>query len=367
MAVKASILVPLKFFPSREQLEPLCPDGFLDVKDFDETADIKWKGLSLSLSRVQPAHVGAQLMRVVDHANQHGGNAALETRLLHTLAIYELEVSPDFDEQGRAMRVVSGIVDAADGLFFFDGELFASGGRALLLGGEPLEPPSAERVKLRAQVLLALSMRGLLDQDAGTPNEAKAEELRQQLHDWCEGELLDELETEERVFLATPIGQVPPQLVIDAVWRAEGAQVLLWALGARALPAHDAQEHPYTVAREAGVMAKAPAALERPKLRPLQELEAMRKTLLGLHWRIREHGVQPGPRELARIAASHFGGFSIAGVALAEGDLSIKGQPLSKAAEADVSLVRSIAHERHLAANWLIGTHESYARVNTPT
>lgn len=359
MPASCALLVPLPFFPSRAQLEPLCPDGFLEVSDFDETAEVRWKGLSVKLSRVPPSHVAERVQAVIAHAQQNGGNAALETRLMHTLAVYECEVSPDFDDDGRAMRVVSGIVDASGGLLFFDGELFAAGGRALLLGGEALVPPTPERVRDRAHVLLALSMRGLLEQDKGTPDEAEAEALRVRLHDWVESGLLEELEPEEREFLATPIGQAPPQLVIDAVWRAEGAQVLLWALSARPLPAFDAQEHPYSVAKESGVMSALPAALQKPKLRSAESLEAQRKQLLGLHWRLRELGVRPGPVDFVKFSKSAwFGAFSLEGVKLKGTDLAIP---------EDVKLASSIAHERHLAANWLIGVNEVYSAINTPT
>lgn len=368
MPARCSIFVPVPFFPNRSQLEPLCGDGFVEVSEYDERAQVKWKGVSMTLARVTPSEVPDRLQGLIAHANQNGGSPALETRILHALAVYDVEITPDFDEAGRAMGVVSGVTDAADGLCFFDGEIFAAGGRALLSKEEALAPPPAERVRDRAHVLLALSMRGLLEQDAGTKDETKAEAMRAQLQDWVEGRLDQELEPEESEFLSTPIGQADPGLVVDAVWRAEGAQVLLWALNARPLPRHDQQEHPYDVAKAAGVMGEVPRVLAAPKLRSLAELEAKRKTLLGVHWRVRELEARPGPVDFVKFSKSAwFGAFSLEGVHLAGADVAFGEQPVTRVKKDEFSLVRSIAHERHLAANWLIGVHESYTRVNTPT
>jgi hypothetical protein len=110
---------------------------------------------------------------------------------------------------------------------------------------------------------------GLFDEDAGKPDEPEAEALRAKLATWLErhAALRDELEAHERTVLMAPIGKAKRQTIIDAVWAAEGAQVLLFALGARALPAHDDQEHPYKIAREIGVLgATPPALLDGPEL-----------------------------------------------------------------------------------------------------
>ncbi len=368
MTANCALYVPVDFFPSRSQLEPLCPDGYLEVSDFDETALIKWKGLSVKLSRMPPSEVGRHLQGFIGFARQHGANAALETRIMHTRAVYGCVVEPDFDEAGRVMRLVAGIADAADGLCFVDGEVFGPGGRGLLLGGEPLVPPSPQRVRARAQVLLALSMRGLLEDDAGGPDAKEAEALRQALFDWAEGELSEELEPEERAFLAAPLGEPPRQLIVDAVWRAEGAQVLLWALGARPLPAPDAQEHPYEVAKQSGVMTGLPKALSSPRLVAPDVVEAQRKVLLGVHWRLREFVREPAPMDFVKFSkTAWFGAFSLEGVPVAESDLAIDGAAISKAGADRVKRVSSTAHERHLAANWLIGVNERYSAVDTPT
>lgn len=368
MTAHCALYVPVDFFPSRAQLEPHCPDAYLEVKGFEEEAVIKWKGLEVKLSRMPPSSVASHLQGFIGYVKEHQGNAALETRILHTRAVYGCVIEPDFDEAGRVMRLVGGLTDAADGLAFIDGEVFGPGGRGLLLGEEKLVPPSAQRVLLRAQVLLALSLRGLLEEDAKGPHHERAEGLRQTLFDWAEETLSEELEPEEHQFLAASLGEPEEHLVIDAVWRAEGAQVLLWALGARPLPAFDRQENPYDVAQESGVMNELPSSLLHPKLVSVQTLEARRNTLLGLHWRLREVTREPGVVDFVKFAQSAwFGAFSIEGVPLVGGDLAVGGVAVSKLEPSKLELVNSIAHERHLAANWLIGVNVNYSAVNTPT
>jgi hypothetical protein len=367
MTANCALYVPVDFFPSRAQFEPFLGDGLLELSDFDEVATVTWKGLTLRLSRMPKSAVADHLQGFIGYARSRGGNDALVTRILHTRAVYGCVIEPAIDDAGRAMKVVAGITNAADGLCFLEEEVYAAGGRPLL-SEAPLQPPTAERVRDRAWVLLALSVRGLLEEDAGTPDAAEAEAQRQVLFDWAESTVPHELEPEERAFLAAPVGTPNRSLVVRAVWRAEGAQVLLWALNARALPRHDAQEHPYTVAREAGVMAQVPGALQRPTLRTPAAVELLRKTLLGVHWRLRELGVNQGKVDFAGYAKrAWFGAFSLEGVPLADGDLSVDGVTLALAKSERVQLARSIAHERHLAANWLIGTHDVYSSVNTPT
>jgi hypothetical protein len=214
-------------------------------------------------------------------------------------------------------------------------------------------------------------MRGLLDEDAGKPDEPEAEALRVKLATWLErhAALRDELEAHERTVLMAPIGKAERQTIIDGVWAAEGAQVLLFALGARALPAHDDQEHPYKVAREIGVVgATPPALLDGPRLTSLEELLRLQRRLLAIHWRAVNQRVRPGAVDFLGLASKEFlRGVDLAGLALVEGDLSVHGASFSRAAPSDLQTVSSIARERHRAANWLIGVHATYSRVITPT
>jgi hypothetical protein len=220
-------------------------------------------------------------------------------------------------------------------------------------------------------VLVALSMRGLLDQNANTPNEEHAHVLRMHLIRWLETwpELSAEAEPAELVLLGTPIGKGREQALTDAIWRAEGATVLLWALGARDRLAHDEQQHPYEMARECNVLEeKRPALLERPQLRPEADLQWQRRRLLAIHWRLVEQRVRPGPVAFLSLPDCGFSGeVDLEGIPVADGDLSIGGQPVFQADPMRVAIAAAVAAERHHAANWLVGVHPLYSRVVTPT
>ena len=149
-----------------------------------------------------------------------------------------------------------------------------------------------------------------------------------------------------------PVSEADPQAIADAVWRAEGAQVLLWALGAQALPPHDVHDNPYAVAKALGVLRKEdPEILTTHSLRSGEDLTARQRQILGLHWRFREHDMHPGPVDMESFAAKYWGGFTLEGVRLIDGDLAVGDMAISAADPNDVANARSIALERHQAAN----------------
>ena len=372
MTTNATVYAPVHVLPERGHLEPLAPGATIEREAEAARIILSWPGLRVILSRMPDAEMGRHLHWLQGLVRSKGGGEALATRTLATLSVYGFVVEPQFDREGRAMRLVGGLTAATDGLCLLeDGKLYDAAGRELLDGPPVLGPPAAERVAARALVLLALSMRGLLEEDAGKPDEPQAEALRVKLATWLErhAALRDELEAHERTVLIAPIGKAQRQAIIDAVWAAEGAQVLLFALGARALPAHDDQEHPYKVAREIGVLgATPPALLDGPQLASLEELLCLQRRLLAIHWRAVNQRVRPGTVDFLKLASKDFlRGVDLTGIAVVDGDLSVHGASFSRAAPSDLEIVSSIARERHHAANWLIGVHATYSRVVTPT
>ncbi|PZR04362.1 MAG: hypothetical protein DI536_34435 [Archangium gephyra] len=367
MTDHCTLYVPLPFFPSADQLTPLARGAKVEVNDAARTARITWRGLEVQLTCLPPGDVGEHLQGLAGYVAANGGNPALQTRVLHTRSVYGCTIEPGFDDEGRVAAFVGGLAHAANGLRFEGGDLFGPDGRSILRDGA-LPTPDARRVLARARVLLALAVRGLLEDDTGTPQQADAEALRQKLAAWANAEVADELEPDERDFLHAPLGKVDRQDVVNAVWQAEGAQVLLWALKLQPLPPHDGQVHPYEVAKTTGVLSPPPPALHAATLRPAGEIEALRRALLGIHWRLVEFRVKPGPVDFVAFAQKNwFGGFSLSGVALADKDLAVGGVPLSQAEPQQVGLTSSIALERHRAANWLIGAEPVYSRVVAPT
>jgi len=61
---------------------------------------------------------------------------------------------------------------------------------------------------------------------------------------------------------------------------------------------------------------------------------------------------------------AHFGGFDLTGIPVAEGDLAVGGEPLSKVPERAVRIALSIAMERHRAAGWLMGVSPRWSELD---
>jgi hypothetical protein len=230
---------------------------------------------------------------------------------------------------------------------------------------EAYEPPTAERVARRLLAVLALAWRAWLEEAPVPEAQARLEDLRA----WLEAQgLLGELEPEELALLRMPPGSWRMRERIDRSWAGEGAAVLAWALGLVELPPHDTLVDPQGLWREAGLLDAAPAALRAPSLRPPAEREWLGRRLLGLHWRLRDFTLRPHGMDYARFAREcWFGGFDLAGIPLAAGDLAVDGAPLAAAPPEAVRRALSIALERHRAINWLEGQHPLWSEVDTST
>lgn len=371
MPDNATVYAPIRFFPNEEQLRPLAGDAAVSVDEAAQRATVRWPdGPSLSLSRMPDDRMGQHLSGLRGFILEQGGGDGLAIRALSALSVYGMVVEPGFDDAGRVMAFVAALTGATDGLCLLGGDIVDKTGTSLLAGG--VQTPAAARVARRALVLLTLSFRCLLEDDAGTADESEAEALRQKLAAWLERtpDLATEAEAHELQLIEVPLGTVDQRAITNGVWRAEGAQVLLWALGARELPAHDEQEHPYDVARAVGVLGEGPPKLyENLSLRAPESLDWMRRRLLGLHWRLTENRVNPSAsvdfREFSE--ENWFGGFDLEGIGLVEGDLAVGDAPVTQADPSRIALASSTAMERHRAINWLVGAHPIYSRVPTPT
>lgn len=243
-------------------------------------------------------------------------------------------------------------------------------------GFEP-SPPSAERVARRALALVAVTVRAYNEAEThGT----EAAGLHRELLNWVrDAGIEDELEgpdpsvprwVDERSVVMAPPGGLDAQAQTDASWRAEGLAVLAWALGLYELPAHDEPADPFTLweTLEDGDAAKARALLASATLRPREEIEALRKRLFALHWRLRDFTLNPRRMDFAEIArTAWFGPLDIAGLPLAEGDLAIRGVPIDQADPALFGAVHSATMERHKAANWLCDGPERYSDADIAT
>lgn len=122
------------------------------------------------------------------------------------------------------------------------------------------------------------------------------------------------------------------------------------------MPSHDELVNPQALIRSLGfqdaVLAR--ELLAAPILRPADELEVMRKQLLGLHWRLRNFSLRPEAMDFLAFSKNcWFGHFDISPFRLIDNDLAVGDFPISDAPEDLVQRSSSCAMERHQAINWL--------------
>jgi len=237
---------------------------------------------------------------------------------------------------------------------------------------EPLDdpvPPAPERVAQRALALTAVAARATLELDA--PQMDDPEFHRQRLLKWI-GELGigDELEPDEWEVLQRPVGRLEQQSFVNAMWRVEGLGVLAWALQRYELPADDELVTPPDLYQSMRLFKadEAREILEEPNLRPIEELDEMAIHLLMLHWRVRDFSLRPEPMDFVAFSKkSWLGEFDISRFRILDNDLAIGNAAIADAPADEVGRVQSLAMERHLAINWLMGDAELYSDVDTST
>jgi hypothetical protein len=190
---------------------------------------------------------------------------------------------------------------------------------------EKPEPPTPERVARRALALAAVAARALLEQN--DPTEAWVAKFHQDTLEWVEDVGIgEELEPEEWKVLQRPPGRLDQRAQINATWRVEGLTVLAWALNRFPLPSYDELVNPQTLVRSLGFadVERARALLTNPTLRPLTELEVLRKQMLGLHWRLRDFTLRPGGMDFQEFARDcWFGPMDLSLFRLCNGDLAL--------------------------------------------
>jgi hypothetical protein len=227
-------------------------------------------------------------------------------------------------------------------------------------------PPSAKRVADRALVLASLSCRGAIEQDAGNP---KAEGFRQHVWEWlkqCGAE--SEAEPSEREILQTSLGKLSREQHAAATWQAEGLMVLTWALRRAEFLDYEAVANAKALADSLGWLTEDVSALWVAQLRPISELQELADRLFALDWRQADYQLNKKPlnfQEFAEVA--WFGPLKVEGLRFVDGDLSIGGEPISKADEQARGMCRFTTMNRRRAAEWLIGQTDVYSEVDLST
>jgi hypothetical protein len=330
------------------------------------------------------------------------------------------------DDKDPRLEVVYAVAALLDGLLFTPSALRDARGRVLYgAGGEVEEnpdavwprvvgevhlgdaasprptntehavhPPKPARVVRRALALTAVTARAILEQGGvnlgfGSPKWnplpwfqhmlAGQADQHQKLLQWVQ--LLgihEEFEPDEWKVLQRPPGRLKPEQQINSTWRLEGLGVLAWALGRFELPPYEQLVKCHSLWRSVGMpkVAACKGLLADPTLRPLPELQALRRRLLAINWRLTNFYVRPTAIDFIGVTEASFGNYDrtawfssqeVAQLPLVEGDLAIRGARLDRISPDEFSIARSIAHERHRAANWLCEGPDEYSATDVST
>ena len=191
----------------------------------------------------------------------------------------------------------------------------------------------------------------------------------------------EEATAKERGILEKSFFEITEREQIDASWRAEGLQVLMWALGMlEKLPAYDIAM-PKEVLN--GILSSDVAQfVAESQLRERSEIERARRVAEFWHWRSRTRQlIERGDKlpEDPKMKASGFRTFDdIVRTSAERGtadrlfvaidqDFPANGKAYRDLTAEEWARVRSITMERHFALNWLCGHAPANRWEETPT
>lgn len=280
-----------------------------------------------------------------------------------------VSIEPGLDSEGQCARFLSAVAARTGAVVLRDdGTIADAAGRTLAYPAtdqeDPLafrreaEPPPPVRVARRALVLVALAWRGQLE--ASRTPVAVAQHAVWKA--WVERQgLVEEMDGAEQALFASTYGTLTERQIIHCGWGIEGAAVLAWALRLLELPAPDTKVSPSDLASALGLFSAQPPALAAG-LRPRADLAAMTARLFGVAWRLLRFEAAPSTFDFVGFSReAWFGGFGLEGVPVLEGDLAIRGAPISKAPPDAAAEATSIAVERFRAARWLDGRQAAWS------
>ena len=261
-------------------------------------------------------------------------------------------------------------------------------------GRKKKRPPTTKDVAQRAIALshvvryaFAIPQRGRMKDPASLPPDelakfrAAAEKVRDEY--WASlGPYREELTPKEREFAGTTMETMTARQHVNASWRLESFQVLLWSIGAlERLPPWDE--------RAAHDLVKVPAAAMGPKflalsvMRPRTELERQRQLAETWHWRSRTRRlIEEGETFEASPEMKKAGLDSYDAIVrfttkqleksgelqqVVDEDFGVGGKAYRDLSDEEWANVTSITVERHFALNWLCGYAPENRWDETPT
>lgn len=350
------------------------------VADANRLVALRGGGAEVRVSLMPAAEIAGHLdgLRGYVQARCAVLTPELAGRVDETRQVLGLVIEPGFRHGDMVWHWLAALARAGSGMIFLAGAFLDERSRPLAAPpGLSLETtrgrdqrtrtaPDAARVLRRTWALASVAERGFIEAAARPDSDGALFRLRA----WIDlSGTRTELEPEERALVDAPLGSLHRQQIVDATWRSEGVAVLAWALGLAELPAHDEQADTETLAAAIGFVPLAPEArAPTPILRPADELERAERRLVGIHWRVRELQVSPGPVDFVRFSQdAWFGDFDLFGIPVMDRDLAVGGAPISRADDDLVRITSSIAAERHQAIAWVCGDDSVYSAVVTST
>jgi hypothetical protein len=204
-----------------------------------------------------------------------------------------------------------------------------------------------------------------------------AQMFRQQREKLRSAGLWDHMEKSEQEFMNVGIFETTMRQRVNASWLAESIMCLLWALGCgERVPAYDQQSDP----RSNSVLAAdlLGGATRQVKLRPHEEIERERDRAELWHWRCRTHKLLASGQipdtlpdgtpmmEIIRMTAEKAAEEGVFAQPIG-GDFPVFSKAFREVSEDELSLLTSVAMERHKALNWLSGYAPGNRWSETPT
>lgn len=196
------------------------------------------------------------------------------------------------------------------------------------------------------------------------------------------GALRSQMSPWEREFAASTMVTMTQRQQLDASWRIESFQVLLWSLGRLSdLPAFDVQADQDILKGYADGSLE--QFLKKARLLPIEKVDRMRDLAETWHWRSRtrqiiEEGrvLKPSPQMVSAGLRTFDDIIRLSAETAAkegripdtmDGDFVAFGKPYRAMTAEEWSIVRSITKERHFALNWLCGYAPANHWDETPT
>ncbi len=189
------------------------------------------------------------------------------------------------------------------------------------------------------------------------------------------------LSPQEREFAGTTMLTMTHQQQINAMWRIEALQVLMWALKLiSSLPPYDTQAS-YDLLKEIP-SEEIGKFVKSARLLPSVEIDQARDLAELWHWRSRTRQLiqegrtfDPDPKmraagletfdDIVRLTASHYQKEGL--LEVVDEDFAVHGKAYRDLTPEEWSEVRSITVERHFALNWLCGYAPNNRWDETPT